>query len=70
MAPGQAPDFADLFAHYDRSMPHFMVPRYYRAVDEIPATPTGKPRKGDLRSGGRSGAWDALAAGFKPTRRS
>jgi crotonobetaine/carnitine-CoA ligase len=51
-------------------MPHFMVPRYYRAVDEIPATPTGKPRKGDLRSGGRSGAWDALAAGFKPTRRS
>lgn len=68
MAPGQAVDFPGLFAHCDRSMPHFMVPRYYRAVDAIPATPTGKTRKGDLRGDGRSGAWDAQAAGFTPTR--
>lgn len=68
LAPGQAADFADLFRHCDRSMPHFMVPRYYRAVDEIPATATGKVRKGDLRGDGRSGAWDSLAAGFRPTR--
>jgi crotonobetaine/carnitine-CoA ligase len=70
LAPGRAPDFADLFAHCDRSLPHFMVPRYYRAVDEIPVTPTGKVRKGDLRGSGRTGAWDALTAGLKPTRHS
>jgi carnitine-CoA ligase len=69
-AEGQTIDFADLFSHCDRSMPHFMVPRYYRAVDKIPVTPTGKIRKSDLRTSGRSGAWDALAAGFKPTRHS
>lgn len=39
---GRQVDFADLFAHCDRSMPHFMVPRYYRLVDQLPVTPTGK----------------------------
>ncbi|MFI7123092.1 AMP-binding protein [Amycolatopsis sp. NPDC049868] len=66
--PGWHVDFADLFAHCDRSMPHFMVPRYYRVVDELPATPTGKVRKTDLRDHGRQDAWDAHAAGFTPTR--
>jgi crotonobetaine/carnitine-CoA ligase len=61
-------DFADLFAHCDRSMPHFMVPRYYRVVDRLPATPTGKVRKADLRNQGRDDAWDAQAAGFTPSR--
>ncbi|GAA3728985.1 AMP-binding protein [Streptomyces tremellae] len=61
-------DLRDLFAHCDRSMPRFMVPRYYRVVDELPATPTGKVRKHDLRGHGRSGAWDAQAAGYEPTR--
>ncbi|MCQ8187027.1 AMP-binding protein [Streptomyces rugosispiralis] len=66
--PGHELDFTELFAHCDRSMPHFMVPRYYRVVDRLPVTPNGKVRKHQLRDQGRVGAWDALAAGLTPTR--
>ncbi|WP_381155803.1 AMP-binding protein [Streptomyces iranensis] len=66
--PGHEPDLTKLFAHCDRSMPHFMVPRYYRVVDRLPVTPNGKVRKHQLRDQGRAGAWDALAAGLAPTR--
>ncbi|KAA9152101.1 AMP-binding protein [Amycolatopsis acidicola] len=66
--PGQRLDFRALFEHCDRAMPHFMVPRYYKAVEEMPATPTGKVRKNAVRELGREGAWDAQAAGLKPTR--
>ncbi|WP_020500313.1 AMP-binding protein [Sciscionella marina] len=65
---GQQLDFAELFSYCDRSMPHFMVPRYYRVLDQLPATPTGKVRKTELRSQGRTGAWDAQLAGLTPTR--
>ncbi|WAP60059.1 AMP-binding protein [Streptomyces sp. S465] len=68
LAPGQRLDFEELFAHCDRSMPHFMVPRYYRVLDELPTTPTGKVRKSDLRLQGATDAWDSYAAGLKPTR--
>ncbi|MBB5159843.1 AMP-binding protein [Saccharopolyspora phatthalungensis] len=68
LKPGQHLDFTELFAHCDVSMPHFMVPRYYRIVDELPVTPTGKVRKNDLRGQGPADAWDAHAAGLKPTR--
>lgn len=68
LEPGHEPDHAGLFSHCDRSMPHFMVPRYYRFVDQLPATPNGKIRKHQLRDRGRTDAWDALAAGLKPTR--
>ncbi|EXU63637.1 AMP-dependent synthetase [Streptomyces sp. PRh5] len=66
--PGHELDLTELFAHCDRSMPHFMVPRYYRVVDRLPVTPNGKVRKHQLRDQGRAGAWDALAAGLAPTR--
>ncbi|WP_336158735.1 AMP-binding protein [Amycolatopsis sp. VC5-11] len=65
---GRKPDFAELFAHCDRALPHFMVPRYYRVLDQLPVTPTGKVRKTDLRGQGRGEAWDAQAAGLAPTR--
>ncbi|GAB3158346.1 AMP-binding protein [Amycolatopsis stemonae] len=69
VADGAEIDLKDLFAHCDRSMPHFMVPRYYRLVDEFPATPTGKIRKAALREAGLTDdAWDAEAAGLTPTR--
>jgi len=68
LEPGHELDFTQLFAHCDRSMPHFMVPRYYRVVDELPVTPNGKVRKHQLRDQGRTEAWDALAAGFTATR--
>ncbi|WAP59155.1 AMP-binding protein [Streptomyces sp. S465] len=68
LEPGCKLERAELFAHCDRSMPHFMVPRYYRIVDRLPVTPNGKVRKHQLRDQGRADAWDALAAGLKPTR--
>ncbi|BBJ37959.1 ATP-dependent acyl-CoA ligase [Streptomyces antimycoticus] len=68
LEPGHEPDPMGLFAHCDRSMPHFMVPRYYRFVDRLPVTPNGKVRKHQLRDRGSADAWDALAAGLKPTR--
>ncbi|ALL79583.1 AMP-dependent synthetase (plasmid) [Pseudonocardia sp. EC080610-09] len=67
---GTAIDLKDLFAHCDRAMPHFMVPRYYRVVGTLPATPTGKIRKAALRETGLTDdAWDAEADGLTPTRR-
>ncbi|MFH8533488.1 AMP-binding protein [Streptomyces tendae] len=68
--PGRHLDLEELFAHCDRSLPHFMVPRYYQVIDELPVTPTGKVRKTELRGQGPAGAWDSLAAGLKPTRHS
>ncbi|MEU9370596.1 AMP-binding protein [Streptomyces avermitilis] len=65
---GHELELAELFAHCDRSMPHFMVPRYYRIVDQLPVTPNGKVRKHQLRDQGRTDAWDALSAGLRPTR--
>lgn len=67
---GRQVDFEKLFAHCDQSLPHFMVPRYYQILDELPVTPTGKVRKNDLRGQGSAGAWDSLAAGLKPNRHS
>ena len=62
-------DLKALFEHCDRTMPHFMVPRYYRVVDQMPRTPTGKLQKGVLREEGLTGnVWDAQAAGLTPTR--
>ena len=62
-------DFKALFHHCDRLMPHFMVPRFYRVVDVLPRTPTGKIRKVELReSGHNTDVWDAHAHGLVPTR--
>jgi crotonobetaine/carnitine-CoA ligase len=61
-------DFAALFAHCDRHLPYFMVPRYYR-IANMPRTPTGKIQKGELRSTGLApGTWDAEANGYLPSR--
>ncbi|GAA1827029.1 ATP-dependent acyl-CoA ligase [Pseudonocardia ailaonensis] len=69
VAEGTELDLKDLFAHCDRSLPHFMVPRYYRLVERFPATPTGKIRKAVLRETGLTDdTWDAEAAGLAPTR--
>lgn len=69
VAEGTELDLKDLFAHCDRALPHFMVPRYYRLVEQFPATPTGKIRKAVLRETGLTDdTWDAEAAGLTPTR--
>jgi crotonobetaine/carnitine-CoA ligase len=50
-------------------MPHFMVPRYLRIMENLPKTPTEKVRKHVLRDEGVSDdAWDREAAGIKIKR--
>lgn len=46
-------------------MAHFMVPRFYEFVAELPKTDTGRVKKFELRAHPLSGAtWDRAAAGF------
>ncbi len=46
-------------------MPHFMVPRYFRAVSELPRTPTNKVRKVAVRETGiTEDTWDREAHGM------
>lgn len=62
-------DLEDLFRHCDARLPHFMVPRFFLAVLELPRTPNNKVQKVLLRQEGRAdGTWDAQQAGFVPTR--
>ena len=45
-------------------MPHFMVPRYIRVMDELPKTPTQKVQKHRIRSDGvTADTWDREQAG-------
>ena len=62
-------DFAALFAHCASTMPRFMVPRFYRLVNALPRTPTGKVRKAALREEGLTpDAWDSVQAGHTVPR--
>lgn len=62
-------DFEALFRHCDKTMPHFMVPRYYRVSSNLPRTTTGKVRKAALREEGVTvETWDSDAAGMRATR--
>ncbi len=62
-------DFEALFRHCDKTMPHFMVPRYYRLSQSLPRTPTGKIRKVALRDEGvTTETWDAHSSGMRATR--
>ena len=46
-------------------MPHFMVPRYFRIVSELPRTANGKIRKDGLKSDGvTEDSWDREAFGI------
>jgi crotonobetaine/carnitine-CoA ligase len=61
---GAAPDWAELTAWCDARMPHFMVPRFFEAVADLPRTPSEKVKKKDLRDRGVGAAtWDRLRAG-------
>jgi len=51
-------------------VPHYMVPRYIRVVDDMPRGHSGKIEKHKLRSDGAAdGTWDASAHGLRATRR-
>jgi crotonobetaine/carnitine-CoA ligase len=64
VAPGATVDPAQLIGHLAANLPHFMVPRYVRFMDQLPRTPTGKPQKAALRTEGVTPTtWDRKAAG-------
>jgi crotonobetaine/carnitine-CoA ligase len=70
LAPGTTFDPEKLFRHLVDSLPYFMVPRYYAAVEALPKTPTHKVKKAELRSWGvTADTWDCQAHGFVVTRR-
>lgn len=59
------PDWPALVESLRTSMPHFMVPRYFRVVSELPRTANGKIRKDSLKSEGvTKDSWDREAFGI------
>lgn len=49
---GKAPDLPAFIAFLQQRLAHFMVPRYFRIVEDLPKTPTQKIEKHVLRSEG------------------
>jgi crotonobetaine/carnitine-CoA ligase len=67
--PGRSIDHQALASFLIQRMPHFMVPRYIRVLDELPKTPSAKVLKAELRKEGvTSDTWDREAAGMRVRR--
>lgn len=69
--PGATVDPKALAEYLIPRMPHYMVPRYFRVLDQLPKTPTNKIMKVEIRREGVTGdTWDREAAGMilKKTR--
>lgn len=67
--PGQAIDCHALAEFLIEKMPYFMVPRYFRILEELPKTPSAKVMKADLRKEGiTSDTFDREAAGLRVRR--
>jgi crotonobetaine/carnitine-CoA ligase len=63
--PGRTIDLVELVDFLQMRLAHFMVPRYFRLMDELPRTPTAKVQKGILRATGLTpDTWDREAAGI------
>ncbi len=63
--PGGGFDPKALVEYLIPRMPHFMVPRYVRVMDELPKTPTQKVQKHLIRSDGvTADTWDREKAGI------
>lgn len=52
VAATESPDWDALAAHCGRELPHYAVPRYYRHVEALPRTPTGRVKKVELAGEG------------------
>lgn len=62
-------DPVEMIEFFRSRMPHFMVPRYIRVVEDMPLTPTQKIQKNLLRDEGLTDdTWDREAAGIKVKR--
>jgi crotonobetaine/carnitine-CoA ligase len=69
MKPGHELDAKALAEYLVPRMAHFMVPRYFRALPELPRTPTNKVKKVEIREQGiTSDTWDREAAGMRLRR--
>ncbi len=67
---GATIDPRELHEHCAERLPHFMVPRYIRVLDELPKTPTSKVEKHRLRAEGvTEDTWDREAHGITAKRR-
>jgi carnitine-CoA ligase len=62
-------DFPELLQYCVDRMAHFMVPRYFEVVSELPKTPSLRVKKFELRERGNSEAtWDRDEHGMRVTR--
>ena len=68
--PGSDVDPLALARHLDERLPHYMVPRFYELIGELPKTPSMRVRKVELRKRGNTEAtWDLERNGYRITRR-
>ena len=58
LRPGMSVDFLELVAFCVEHMPYYTVPRYFKILDELPRTPSGKVQKGPLRDRPNAECWD------------
>jgi carnitine-CoA ligase len=67
--PGETVDPVDLIEFLRTRLPHYMVPRYIRVVDDLPRTPSNKIEKFKLRAEGITpDTWDRERAGIRVKR--
>jgi len=57
-AEGVELELAEVASFLAQALPAYLVPRWLRALDELPKTPTTRVRKFELRKLGTGGAWD------------
>jgi crotonobetaine/carnitine-CoA ligase len=55
---GVAVEFVQLVEFCVDHMPYYAVPRYFKILDELPRTPTGKVQKSPLRGQANYECWD------------
>jgi crotonobetaine/carnitine-CoA ligase len=70
-AEGADPDYAELVAYSVESMAYFMVPRYWKFVDELPKTASQKVEKYKLKVAAVESLdqlWDRERAGIRVVR--
>jgi carnitine-CoA ligase len=66
---GMSATFPELVEHLQKRLPHFMVPRYFEYVSEIPRSASSKIQKHKLRRLAITAAtWDREAAGITVSR--
>lgn len=66
---GTTIDLVALTDHLAARLPHYMVPRYFRIMPDLPRTPTQKIQKYTLRDAGvTADTWDREAAGIRLRR--